>query len=433
MACAILAAGFAVYVSKHPMDFRVYHYGARGVFDGTRPMYGPTSGLGWPMHYRYPPLFLLLFLPFAWLPLEVAAGLWLILKSIVLVFILRAFWNILPAPDSAAAWIVPLLLAGPFLVQDFRYGNAQFFVFAFTTFSLLLVRKRPVLACAALALATIIKVWPVIFVPVIFLQLNDARARVRLVALTLLGLTGLALLPALHFGFAGNNTLLREWFQQEFATQTGDEEIWFPSQSLRGLMMRYLTTVDYSHVPDSSYRQVNVANWAPARVRLLSFGITAGIYGLFLITVWRRQQTNLLIDDALAFCLVALLEPFTQKYALVVLLFPAIVLGRCTDDKRVRVLTCGAIGLVWVQILIPGSAAQRWMQVIGLDFTATVFVALALVCLTRRSKLFRSHHPEQGTGLFRRYAFDLDHTNSAFLEIDLHVGGQRKEISSHFS
>ena len=51
------------------MDFRVYHYGARGVFDGTRPVYGLTSGLGWPMHYRYPPLFLLLFAPLAALPL----------------------------------------------------------------------------------------------------------------------------------------------------------------------------------------------------------------------------------------------------------------------------------------------------------------------------------------------------------------------------
>ena len=63
------AMGFAYHDYVHPMDFRVYHYGARGVFDGTRPVYGLSSGLGWPMHYRYPPLFLLLFAPLAALPI----------------------------------------------------------------------------------------------------------------------------------------------------------------------------------------------------------------------------------------------------------------------------------------------------------------------------------------------------------------------------
>lgn len=36
---------FAYHVAGHPMDFRVYHYGARGVFGGTRPVYGLTSGV----------------------------------------------------------------------------------------------------------------------------------------------------------------------------------------------------------------------------------------------------------------------------------------------------------------------------------------------------------------------------------------------------
>src|SRR6266850_1346819 len=71
------------------MDLRVYHYGARGVFEGTRPVYGPGSGLGWPMHYRYPPLFLLLFAPLAMLPLGWAAAAWVVGKVGVLVVLLR--------------------------------------------------------------------------------------------------------------------------------------------------------------------------------------------------------------------------------------------------------------------------------------------------------------------------------------------------------
>src|SRR5947208_8968624 len=89
-AVAFIAVGFAYHVAHHPMDFRVYHYGARGVFDGTRPVYGESSGLGWPMHYRYPPLFLLLFAPFAALPLTWGAGLWVVLKILVLVALVRS-------------------------------------------------------------------------------------------------------------------------------------------------------------------------------------------------------------------------------------------------------------------------------------------------------------------------------------------------------
>src|SRR5438105_14292303 len=85
--------GFVYYASGHPMDYRVYFYGARGGFDGTRPAYGLTSGLGWPMHYRYPPLFLLLFAPLAMLPLGLAAAIWVIAKILVLVFLVRAICN----------------------------------------------------------------------------------------------------------------------------------------------------------------------------------------------------------------------------------------------------------------------------------------------------------------------------------------------------
>ncbi len=88
IALTLIATAFAWYVSTRPMDFRVYHYGTRGVFDGTRPVYGPSSGLGWPMHYRYPPLFLLLFTPFAWRPLGVSAGLWVLAKFGVLVLLI---------------------------------------------------------------------------------------------------------------------------------------------------------------------------------------------------------------------------------------------------------------------------------------------------------------------------------------------------------
>src|SRR5213593_6413 len=92
---ALLAA---LYVAQHPMDFRVYYFGAWGVFDGTRPVYGRASGLGWPMHYRYPPLFLLLFTPFAVPPLPIGAAVWVLLKCAALVALIRSIWRRLGPP-----------------------------------------------------------------------------------------------------------------------------------------------------------------------------------------------------------------------------------------------------------------------------------------------------------------------------------------------
>ena len=38
-----------------------------------------------------------------------------------------------------------------------------------------------------------------------------------------------------------------------------------PNQSLRGVLMRYFTVIDYSRVPDSNYPQVNIAAFDPSR------------------------------------------------------------------------------------------------------------------------------------------------------------------------
>jgi len=301
------------------MDFRVYHYGARGVFDGTRPVYGQTSGLGWPMHYRYPPLFLLLFVPFTWLPLGQSAGLWVVLKVAVLVLLLR---EIAERGDfkgrTPNSFLIPLLFITPYLIEEFRYGNAQFFIVALTAFGLLWARERPMFAAGSLALAISIKVWPLFFVPYL-----AVRREWKVVGYTMALVLLLAILPSVYFGFSGNLNLLAQWFAQESHTQLGESEIWFPNQSLRGVMMRYLTVIDYSQVPDSNYAQVNLASLNPEAVRRAWMVLAGTAYAAFLLMAYRRRNGDGWLDHALAFCLLAILEPFTQKYALAVLLWPA--------------------------------------------------------------------------------------------------------------
>jgi hypothetical protein len=388
IALAAVALGFSWYVSSRPMDFRVYHYGARGVFDGTRPVYGTASGLGWPMHYRYPPFFLLLFAPFARLPLGLAAALWLLLKVAVLVLLVRALCRRLPSAAGAAGWLVPILLAGPFVIQDLRYGNAQFFIFACTAFALLRADAFPFRAGLLLGLAIAVKLWPLFFIPYLFASAaarRRARApRLRTAGWSLIVAGALTLLPSLYFGVRSNAALMAQWFQQESSTQTGEEEIWFPSQSLRGVMMRYLTQIDYSRVPDANYPPVNIAHMDPHRVRLLWFAAVAGAYACFLALVYSRKPSLPLTWEALGFCLVGLLQPFTQKYALVILLLPAMVAGRIREPRISRLLLYGSMAAVLIQPLIAGASGQRLIQALGLDFVATVLLASALTLLPKR-------------------------------------------------
>src|SRR6185503_9333252 len=95
-------------------------------------------------------------------------------------------------------------------------------------------------------------------------------------------------------------------------------------QSLRGVLMRYLTLIDYSRVPDSNYPLINIAALSPSIVRWVWMILGAAIYAGFLLIANRRRASDGWLDHALAFCLLALLQPFTQKYALAVLLWPAI-------------------------------------------------------------------------------------------------------------
>ena len=376
----LTAVGFAYYAAGHPMDFRVYYYGARGVFDGTRPVYGPASGIGWPMHYRYPPLFLLLFAPFAMLPLAWGAAIWVVLKIAVLERGLTV-----SGPPPATTWspsfVVPFLFITPYLIEEFRYGNAQFFVFALSAVALLLERKRPVVGAASLALGISIKVWPLFFVPYLAVRRNW-----KMVGYTLAFVVVLTMLPGFYFGFGRNAGLLKEWYAQEMQTQLGESEIWFPNQSLRGALMRYLTFVDYSKVPDSNYAQVSIVTLDPEIVRLVWLLIALTVYVGFLWLANRRRETDGWLDHGLAFCLIAILEPFTQKYALAILLWPALAASGLVSKRGFRTVLYSATILVLIQPLTPGATAQRLLQVLGLDFAAAALLTVALAAACWQSR-----------------------------------------------
>src|SRR5207247_188187 len=133
----------------------------------------------------------------------------------------------------------------------------------------------------------------------------------------------------------------------------------------------------------SNYSQVNVAALDPAAVLRVWIILAGAAYAAFLLIAYRRRNGDGWLDHALAFCLLAILEPFTQKYALAVLLWPAVAAAGLMKNPRLRVLIYSATVLALIQPLAQGSNVQRLLQVLGLDFGAAALLtaAIALACL----------------------------------------------------
>ena len=380
---ALVAATLVSLRATRSADFRVYHYAARSLLEHQGHLYGPSSGIGWPQYYRYPPLFLLLFLPLALLPLKASAWVWAALKCAVLYILIRALVRRLDFPQTGLWWLVPVLLCGGFVAQELGLGNAQFLIFSLVATGLLSLERDAWRTAVLLALAVSLKVWPLFFVPYI-----AARRRARAAMLTLTLSAGWTLLPAAYFGWAGNISLLREWVVQEWSAGSSAAETWFPSQSLTGVLQRYLTKMDYSNWPDPNYPQLHLLHLDP---RLLPWIWCALAGSAYLALLWLAHKTpentamhSIFLADALAFCALPLLEPVSHRIAFVVLVWPAMVAGalvarRRFPSARSKTLIYAAVVIETIEALFSGAKMQRLFQVIGVDFWATCILTAGLL------------------------------------------------------
>jgi len=406
-ALALIAIALLSYVAaRRSVDFPVYHYAARKMLSRTGPIYGPQSGIGWPQVYRYPPLFLLLFVPFALLPLRFAAILWAALKFTALGLLARALFSRLGT--HGLVWqLLSLLPALPYLALEFHYGNVQFFIFALAGAALLCLDERPALAAAALALAISVKVAPLFFVPYLIV-----RKRMAVAGLALALTVALTLLPAGYFGWHTNASLLHQWLQQELgvASTAGEPAIiGFPSQSVHSMLMRFLVPLNYAELTDSNYPKLNLGSFDPRMVELLWFVLAAAGYAGLLFLAWRRPQSDNLTIHGVAFCMLLLLQPFTQMGDLVILFWPVcIAVAALHDDADlpawIRAALYAALALMVLKPLVPDRTTQRLFQVLGADFAATCLLAAGLIgkCLWKPCSAAITAVPNKDSGLAKR-------------------------------
>ena len=363
---------------------------------GSRDLYGHDSGIGFPMVYRCSPLFLLLFAPFALLPLAPSAAIWATLKLIVLFFVVRAVERKLrgdnrPQKWSADRWALVVLICLPYVVLELHSGNVQFFIFAAAAAGFCLLGSRPGWSAALFALGTSVKVIPAFFLPYLWM-----RGHRRVAIYFALLLAAFLLLPSLFYGFGENLRLLAAWLRDGIGYPTASQWGIGPDHSLRGVFTRYLSTVTYS--PDPDYRNINFAEVAPGVLQIVWLAVAVSAYaGLLVLASYLRERepTAALrpvaaLEYGLLFCSQLLLAPLTERTYFVALLFPALVLSHKLqmsenrfEQRRIWVIVGVAVFLLAAPPLVPGASNQRLLAVYSPSFWGTSLITLSFLLLLR--------------------------------------------------
>jgi Glycosyltransferase family 87 len=361
-------------------DLRVYWYAVTGYFTGLRSAYGPDSGIGHPMEYRYPPVTYLLLYPLQWMTLRVAGFCWIfaawltgIASATLAIRIRRLRFNALSILACCA-----FLLA--YLVLAVRYGNVQPFVIAWLLAALVLSETDPACAGILLALAVTFKIWPIMFLPW-FLRRNRLRAAIYFAA----SLAVLWLLPFPIFGTPRYLALLHEWYSavRQVGT-TYSEFYYFPSQSLRGILLRYLTPVP---PPLASFPHINMLSLGP-KTAVQIWGIASlAIYSAVVLAMLRSGPRRQWAWDGAVFVMYSLLEPYAVKSGLISLA-PAALIASCLFTLAASANKTRAVSwannlflasclISFLQAILQYKPWQRILLTIGLDFWGEILLLVA--------------------------------------------------------
>jgi len=187
------------------MDLHCYHAAAQSYFLLSGPMYGPNQEFGWPMIYRYPPLFLCLFRSLASLPLRAVAGIWAGLGLLLLGPLVLIWYRRYTPSRLAPALCLSAFLLLPYLLYELQAGNVQLFLVEMVCLALLLGDEHPLVSSLLLGLATAIKVWPGFVLPFLVV-----RGKCRIAAQWLAATAVFTVAPGLWLGWTNLFHLLTQ-------------------------------------------------------------------------------------------------------------------------------------------------------------------------------------------------------------------------------
>lgn len=271
--------------------------------------------------YLYPPPSLLLFFPLSLLTYADARQLVLVVNHLLFLFLVWAIplYLLRKQPRSgfvgAAMCIVYSLTFYP-VVLTLEHGQVNILLtVCLLLFWSLADKGRSISASFFLALAVLLKTYPVIIVPLLLLTRRRRDALYTLGWLALATVISFAILPSAVWHDWLTKVLPVGGYMQTAEGMYPPAAIW--NQSLNGFFARALTESDWSN-----------PLWAnPALAKLLTY-LTAGIVSAFTaLAVWRCRNRANSLDQTLVPALLAmyLIAPFSWEHHLVYLL-PAVLI-----------------------------------------------------------------------------------------------------------
>jgi hypothetical protein len=340
----------------HNTDFRILYDASSALARGLDP-YTETENA-----YRYPPTFAVFFRPLLSLPIAGASLLWFASKLAMLIWTLRACWELLEGAELPASrrhlFVFGLVyVAARFWIADLRYGNSNVLILYLGIAAVYWDRKDRVAAAGLLeALAISFKV-----VPGLLLGYFLARRRWRTLGWTVIFLILLNGGALLLMGDAGAEAW-RVYADFGVVEQLTSRLAQPDNQSLWGALNRTL--------PDMLL----------SRVQLI-WGALAALLGAVALLAARpsacRSPRDQVLAASLFFLLGLLVSPGSWVVHYVAVLLPLGVLWRWLLEEGRRSTVFWSL-FVAVNLVFSSSGWSRWSVRLSIEGSLFVLAALAL-------------------------------------------------------
>jgi alpha-1,2-mannosyltransferase len=312
--------------------------------------------------FRYAPAVALLFAPFALLPLEVAAFVFVLLKMLALAHVAIVLARRVGRPELRWKFVgAAVAITGGYLVEEFRNGNVHFFVVWMMVVALDAAERRRVLMPAGLlAIAIAAKI-----TPLVLLGYLAWRRHLSVVAATATGLAMLWMAPAIVWG-VDENAHLQTGFLKYTALKM-EEPLTARNFSLRGWLLLYSPFGMSSHAA--------TVVWA-AVLALVSVAM------MWLVRPGPRSAASRAVDLALIITAMPLLSPHTQRIHMAAQAVPAALLWWLVKfEPHVRFRRLGIAALLvtaLVSTVMPLVLGSREFMLRYMDLSPYPIATLAL-------------------------------------------------------
>ena len=366
----------------HRTDFTIYTAVGRAIVDHTD-IYEAENPRAW--HYNNAPIFGLVFVPLAMIPVFWAALIWYVVSVVVVAFAFHFSVKMLQPyikDDQHGLWLYvvpPLLLIWP-LMSALARGQMTPLLFALAMAGVYYQsRGRDWLGGAFLAGAVLMKIFPVFL-----LAYYVWRKRWKFIVATgVFVIVGACVAPVPFLGWERNLTFHREWvsilqrpvFEQGKSQDPRFGELISPdlvrNQSLQAVLKR-MTSLS-----------------APTKV-VAVIGLAMAAVMIFAAARARDEDRWLLLSSMIAWAL--LMSPVSWSHYFMLLMLPVATMTlSALSDPDVRVRKLSWITLIVFGVMSCGAAGSRPAQVYGPLCWATVVLWAGLLAVsTMRSRCSRA-------------------------------------------